>query len=233
MKKPILICFPFAGGNKYSYNHFAKEASSIELLTVEYPGRGSRFNEMLLSRIEDIVEDVYCQILPYINNTYAFYGHSMGAIVSYLLTKKLVSDGLPCPNHLFLTGKRAPSLNGSTFQQHRLPRKEFLEQLRKMGGSSEEVLNNEPFMQLYEPIFRSDLQALELYNYRFTEKLDIPITIMYGTEEGISLDDAKAWQLETSKAIEIIEFPGNHFFINNFAPEIMKYIAQIFLCRHL
>lgn len=222
-----LFCFPFAGGSKYSYHKYLRYTNDIvKIVPLEYPGRGARIDEDLLKNIEEIVEDVYSNIKNKINQPYAFYGHSMGAAIAYLLTKKIIDDDFSPPLHLFLTGRGGPSSNFSDPPKYLLPKKEFIRELMKMGGSPDEVLNSKEVMSFFEPIIRADFQALETYKYKETLPFDIPISVMIGREENIVLGDAQSWQKETSREVEIKLFPGNHFFINDYPFEIMQLILE-------
>jgi surfactin synthase thioesterase subunit len=93
MKRTLnLFCLPYAGGNKYSYREFkAKAPSFLNLVTLEYPGRGARMGEPLSTDISQIVNGLYDQIGNLLDKEeYAFYGHSMGGLVAYLLTLKVI-----------------------------------------------------------------------------------------------------------------------------------------------
>ncbi|KIO74897.1 hypothetical protein TH53_23730 [Pedobacter lusitanus] len=222
-----LFCFPFAGGSKYSYQEYLKYTNNcVKIISVEYPGRGTRIRESLLKDIEDIVEDVYSKIKDELSQPYAFYGHSMGSIIAYLLTKKIIENGDSLPVHLFLTGRGGPSAIFSDSPKYLLPENEFITELNKMGGSSDEVLNNKELMSFFEPIIRADFQALETYRYKETLPFDIPVSVMIGQEENIVFGDAQTWQKETTKEIDIKVFPGNHFFINDYPAEIMQIILE-------
>ena len=86
-----VIALPFAGGNKYSFNGIEKHVSKkINWITLELPGRGSRFKESLLDKIDHMVDDLLSQIMPHIQEgNYIIYGHSMGTLLGYELTKKI------------------------------------------------------------------------------------------------------------------------------------------------
>lgn len=224
-RSPRLICFPFAGGSKYSYNVFMEATSTLKISVVEYPGRGARFGSLLLSDVHAIADDAYNQIKHLLSPPYAFYGHSMGTLISYLVAQRIHTKNLSAPMHLFMTGRGGPSVTEGNTMKHALPRKELIETLKEIGGSTDEILNNESLMDLYEPILRADFKALETYTYQSAFPLNIPITVMYGRDEKISHADAEAWQRETIKPIKILTFPGNHFFINDAAAEIMQYVS--------
>ena len=95
-----------------------------------------------------------------------------------------------------------------------------------MGGISEEVLKESEIMDFFLPIIRADFQAVETYEYIQRENFDIPINIAIGTEEKVTPEDAKSWQIETSRPIELMQFHGNHFFIFDHTESIMKLITE-------
>lgn len=221
-----LFFLPFAGGSKYAYWNFGKHApASLQCCPVEIPGRGTRVREPLLTDINKVVEDIYRQLKSQLQEPYALYGHSMGAILCYLLTHKLRNAGDPLPEHLFLTGCEAPAVPVER-GYYKLPLDAFKNKLREMGGCPEDVLNSEELFGFYEPIIRADFKVVESFTHLPVEPLAIPVTVMIGTEERIAFEDAAKWQDETLSPVEVHHFPGNHFFIFNHEKEIMEIISK-------
>ena len=224
-----VICLPFAGGNKYSYRDFRLNSpSSINLIPLEYPGRGGRIREDLLSDTNDLVDDLYKLIVPIIENgDYAIYGHSLGGLLTYLLTKKIIANRLRPPIHLFVTGTTGPSsLSRSEKKRHLMPKKEFIQELRDLQGMPDEILASDELLEYYEPILRSDFKASESYLHESSEPLDIPITVITGLSENMTEEDIRLWQNETKQIIDFKRFPGNHFFIYNYTREIVQIITN-------
>jgi surfactin synthase thioesterase subunit len=222
-----LFCFPFAGGDKYAYNRYKGIVpGQINMIALELPGRGGRFAEALLTDLESMSEDLLKQVEPYVNKPFVFWGHSMGAILAYLVTRRLQARGLRLPDHLFLSGCRAPVLGPDPIIYHHLPKDRFLEELKKMGGSPEELLENADVMNLYEPIIRADFRAVETYEYTPGVPLSIPITTMIGRADRIKREEALAWRTETDKDIVLKEFSGGHFFIFEHEHLLMRVMAQ-------
>jgi len=222
-----LFCFPFAGGSRYSYNVYLKLArSGLNMIPVDYPGRGIRIRETPLTDLTLLVEDCFRRIKNDLNEPYALYGHSMGAIVSYLLVKKIIREGFVPPVNLFVSGRGGPSVVHPDLGRYKLPTREFRAFLSNMGGESDEVLNDEDLMSFFEPIHRADFEALETYCYEAGEPFDVPITVMIGEQERIPMDHAGAWQKETRAGVEIRTFPGRHFFILQHAGEIVRIFEQ-------
>lgn len=226
--KVNLICFPFAGGSAYSYTSYLKFApGNIKLSTVEPPGRGRRIDQPLLPDIHAIADDLYEVVKPMLNEPYAFYGHSMGTIVAYLITKRIVREGLPQPLHLFVSGRMGPSAKDNDPHIHHLPSNEFREKLKEFGGSPDEFLNDDNLMSFFEPILRADFRSNEMYEYEDdAQPFDIPVTVMVGKEEKINEEEAMTWQKETTRPIDIHWFDGAHFFILDHAQEVMAVISQ-------
>ena len=110
MEKVNLILLPFAGGNRYSYRSFEEiSPREIQMVTLEYPGRGTRIMEPPCLEMEQLVDDLMTKMAEMTLYPYAFFGHSMGAIVACLLTRKILERQLRPPLRLFLTGASAPS----------------------------------------------------------------------------------------------------------------------------
>ncbi|MEJ7738039.1 MAG: thioesterase domain-containing protein [Chitinophagaceae bacterium] len=229
MKAMNLFCLPFAGGNKYSYREYVEKASSyLNIIPLDYPGRGARTKEPLIENIDTLVEDVYKQISNKVGQTeYAIYGHSLGGLAAYLLTRKLIENNHKAPLHLFITGTTGPSaFSRCEKKRHLLPKKEFLEELKILDGIPDEILQNEELLDYFEPIIRSDFKVSETYLYEDYVPLNIPITIITGTEEDMEIADIRLWQKETTCVIDFRQLPGNHFFIIKQSGKIVEIISK-------
>lgn len=224
-----LFCLPYAGGNKYSYREFkAKAPSFLNLVTLEYPGRGGRINEPLATDITYIVNGLYEQIRTLVDKEdYAFYGHSMGGLVAYLLTQKIIENNHKAPLHLFITGTSGPAaISRGEKKRYLLEKKEFIQEIKDFGGMPDEVLENEELLQYFEPILRSDFEASETYSHPVYPVLKVPITVITGTDEELEAEDIKIWQNESIHNVDFRRLPGKHFFIFDYVQEIIQIIAK-------
>ncbi len=208
MKKKInLYCLPFAGGNKYSYREFVEKTPSfLNIITLEYPGRGARIKEPLLADINSLVDNLYTQISSDINDeiNYGIYGHSMGGLLCYLLTLKILENKKQVPTHIFITGTSGPSSPSRQEEKKRylLDRKEFIEEIKALDGMPEEILQNDELLYYFEPILRSDFKLSENYIYQPHEPLNIPFTVITGGEEDMEHEEIQSWQNETTHKVE-------------------------------
>jgi surfactin synthase thioesterase subunit len=214
--KITLYCLPFAGGHTLSYRDFqANVAENILIKPLELPGRSKRIREPLLTNLEAMADDVFQQVISDFNGQlYAIYGHSMGATLGYLLTKRLVNAGKPAPLHLFVSGRKAPSVVNDEPPKHQRPKQAFLNHINELGGLPPELLEDTEVMDFLEPILRADFQAIETYIYQPSSPFDIPISILHGlADKEVAYQDLLPWQQESRQPIAIKTFAGGHFFI--------------------
>src|SRR5690349_4894990 len=100
-----LFCFPYAGGAAAIFRDWgSKLPSSIDVFPVQLPGHGHRLSEPLFKRVEPLVESTAEALMPHLKGSFAFFGHSMGAILSFELAHLLRREHKPGPTHLFLSG---------------------------------------------------------------------------------------------------------------------------------
>lgn len=225
--KAIFI-FPFAGGSSYSMKGLADGFKDIDVFTLEAPGRGKRYKEKLLTNMNEIVDNFYLKIKEEVKNykEYYFFGHSMGSLVGYLLIHKLIANQVQPPSYLFVSGRGGPSMETNCKNHFLLPSVEFRNKLREFGGCPDEILNDNDLMDFFEPILRSDFEAVETFVYERKDTLNIPITGFYGSDEETTTADMNLWQVETNHTIDIFEIKGNHFFIYENWPTIIKTIRN-------
>jgi len=66
-----------------------------------------------------------------LDQPFAFFGHSLGAMVGFEMARRLRSQGRSLPIHLFRFGQRAPQLAYSGPIAYDLPEPMFIEELRR------------------------------------------------------------------------------------------------------
>lgn len=234
MKEIIrLYALPFAGGTETAYNSMKKYINdSIDFCQVELAGRGRRFGTPFYNSIKEAAEDVFAMIKDNIETSeYAFFGHSMGCLIALELCLKIESLGLQGPKHIFISGKRPPYiLKEDDKDLHILPDYEFVEEIRKFGGLSKEVLEFKPLLDLFLPVIRADLKIVETYQYNNDhKKIYSNITLLRGDKDNITEDDMLRWDDITLKKSKLFNFSGGHFFIYEHENSIMNIINETLL----
>jgi surfactin synthase thioesterase subunit len=233
MSKIKLFCFPYAGGSTQIYQPWANRLNSqIEIIPIELSGRGRRINESLYKDFDELVNDVFNQIQNDIIQTpYAFFGHSLGALIAFELVQKIVTDNLPPPKHVFYSGKSAPnSEQKRKFMFHLLDTQEFKQELIKLGGTPPELFKHKELEDLFLPVIKNDFKLSETYTFKVGRKLyDGEITVFLGKEDNWSAGGNDEWHNCSSGTCNIIYLEGGHFFIHNEAEAILKTINNVLL----
>jgi medium-chain acyl-[acyl-carrier-protein] hydrolase len=212
-----LFCFPFAGALPNYFRQFADRIpADIELWALQLPGRGARAREPLLHDMHAIITPLVRAISPYLDLPFAFFGHSMGAAVSFALARRLRDQGLPLPLHMIVSGCRPVHLERPLPCVHRMNLDELTEELRILGGTPEAVLQDDELLQFYAPTIRADFEVLESYVPGHIEPLPVAVSIWAGTHDPrVAVDTVTAWGELFSGERREIHFPGGHMFIDS------------------
>ncbi|HVU94507.1 MAG TPA: alpha/beta fold hydrolase [Puia sp.] len=225
---PLMIALPYAGGSAYAYKAFEPYiGESVRMICPELPGRASRLLEPFLLSANAMTEDLFDHCHSLFQKPYILFGHSMGALLGYLLAKKALQNGYPPPRHLLLTGRGAPSVPPRKAPRYPLPKKEFYATLKELGGIQDDMLNNTAYMSFFEPLLRADFQVVETYTHAASTLLPIPITLVTGEDEDILPEEIAAWQEESQYPIHRFSLPGNHFFLFDHPKEFGNIIHRI------
>ncbi len=104
-----LVSFPYAGAGAVVYYQWAAGLlPDIELICIQYPGRG-RLNKMApCTRIEEVVAECCATVSALSDKPFYFFGHSMGALVAFETVRTLRSSGKPLPQALIISACDAP-----------------------------------------------------------------------------------------------------------------------------
>lgn len=228
-----LFCFPYAGGSAAIYHHWPQLIHpKLVVCPAHLPGRGRRFSERPIEQVDCLINELLVAIIPYIDKPYAFFGHSMGALVAYELAHKISKAGFRQPEHLIVSGKQAPHLSRNKHNLHHLPEAAFKEELKQLNGTPQEVLDSVELMELMLPLLRADFKLVETYQYNHSTPLTMPITAFTGVDDvDIPVSDIIDWKVHTHNDFKYYELPGDHFFINKAGGEICEIINKIIKVR--
>ena len=223
-----LFCFPYAGAGASIFRRWTKLVpQNIELCALKLPGRESRFKEPLYCQLPPLINDLVAELSPYLDLPFIFFGHSVGALICFELTRQLRRQNLPLPLHLFVSGRRAPQLPRRYPPIHNLPQAEFIKELRHFNGTPESLLQNRELMEFFFPILRADLTIDETYTYTAEVPLDCSITAFGGwNDERASCEELSNWQQQTSHNFCLQMFPGDHFFINQERDAVFEAMSE-------
>lgn len=211
-----LFCLPYAGGNSQIYRSYSQSLpGEVEVCAVQLPGREKRFCEPALESVEAIVDGLASLQEAVFDLPFAIFGHSLGAISGFELTRRLRATLGRSPEHLWVSGHRAPHLPDPNPLVHDSPDDELIEELRRLNGTPQEIFDSPELLDLLMPLIRADFTAAETYSYREGTPLACPITAFGGArDELVTREELEPWREHTRGRFRLVMLPGDHFFIH-------------------
>jgi surfactin synthase thioesterase subunit len=225
-----LFFFPHAGGGASAFYQWSRVLpKEITGYAIQMPGRETRLREPLHREVPPLVASLAEELQPYFEAApFIFWGHSMGALLGFELTRHLQQQGLPAPQRLLVSGYNAPHIPYADPKIHHLPEADFIAALEKLNGTPETVLKDAELRELVLPIVRADFQLVETYTYRENEPLNCPITVLDGAADGKTNEaDLQEWQRLSTQALEMFSFPGDHFFLYDLQPKLISTVLYL------
>ncbi len=219
-----LFCFPHAGGAASAFLALARTlAPAVDVLAVQYPGRQDRRSEEPftdIGRLADALADEVRRTGP---APYAFFGHSMGAVLAYETARRLTD--MPGPVHLFLSGRAAPGPTPNPHDQLGSDA-EVLAAVRKLGGTTATVFDDPEILEMVMPTLRADYRALSSYTWTAGPALDVPFTVMVGDSDPVvTVDEASAWSRFTTARTDLRVYGGGHFYLDGSVAAVAGTVA--------
>jgi surfactin synthase thioesterase subunit len=210
-----LFCFPYAGGGASVFRAWSRVLSpEIDVCAVQLPGRETRLGESPYDRMHPLISMLVPCLSQYFGPPFAFFGHSMGALVAFELARELSRRRLATPVHLFVSACGAPHLQSSYADLYRLPNSRFVRALRLLNGTPPAVLEHPELLQLVLPVLRADFAVCGTYEYREDSALGCAITAYGGIDDpDVSRSALDLWRNHTTGRFETLMFPGDHFFL--------------------
>lgn len=223
-----LFCFPYAGGTNLIYKNWAAHLPpSIALCPLLLPGRASRLHEPAFTDVFSMVEAIAEAIRPDLGMPFAFFGHSMGGLIGLELARLLRRQDGAQPEHLFVSGCRAPQIPDPDPPTYNLPDAEFLAEVDRLNGTPKDVLEHPELMKLLVPLLRADFQVCQGYVSPPEPPLSCPITAFGGLQDSdIPRAHITAWSEATTGRFTHRMLPGDHFFLHAHEPLIVHAVAS-------
>ncbi|MFI5585706.1 thioesterase II family protein [Amycolatopsis sp. NPDC051758] len=222
-----LFCFPHAGASAAVYRSWTAAAGDdLVVLPVQPPGRAERGRERPHDNVEALVDDAFDGLADALTGDFAFFGHSLGALVAYLLTRRLAERGATLPRHLFVSGRAAPQLPDTRPPLRALPDDRLAAELHALGGLPD-VLRREPsLLAMFLPLMRADLAVNETYRHVPGERLPVPVTAFGGDRDPRAAEDELAAWLELGTDPAMFTYAGGHFYLEDRVPELLRVMRR-------
>lgn len=224
--KVRLFCFSYAGAGANAYRAWADAPfEGVELAAVQLPGRETRMREEPFASVAPLVAALGRELAPYLyGKPFVFFGHSMGALLGFELTRALRRQGKPMPRALFVSGRRGPDTTPEPDDclRHLLSDDDLIDEVRGMNGTADGVMQDRELLALLLPIFRADFSVCENWRHLHERPLDVPIHALGGADDpGVSRAHLEAWSRQTGGTYTLDMFEGGHFYINDAREQLL------------
>jgi surfactin synthase thioesterase subunit len=221
-----LICLPHAGGGAFLQRRWPDWLPpSIEVVSVELPGRGTRMREPPATDLRVAAASLEADLASLADLPLAIFGHSMGAILAFELALRRQRLG-QTPLAVFLAGCAAPERLAERPNIHALDDDAFLARLVRLEAIPAEVLADPDLRAMVLGILRADITMLEAYVGEKDAVLDCPVWVLGGREDdAATATDLLQWRDHARGGFEHADFPGGHFFVNSEAQALVDFLG--------
>ena len=194
---------------------------------MQLPGHENRYREAPFTRMADAL----AALLPILDGRgelpFAFFGHSLGALIAFELARLLRRRGHAEPVHLFVSARRAPQIPEPWSRISHLPTAEFLDAVRiRYDGIPEAILRAPDLLAITLPAMKADFEIIENYFYQNEDSFDYPISAFGGSwDSTVAPSELEAWRAQTRGRFRLRLFSGDHFFLHRCRAELIEAIS--------
>lgn len=228
-----LVAFPYAGGSATVYRGWPQRLVNagvpVQVLGLQLPGRGLRLAEapvadfgLLVSLLTEALRGV-CSGLPTV-----FFGHSLGALLAFETACALQRQGAAAPVMLVVSGRAAPDGDTPTVLRDCRHDDDFVDELRRLQGTPDEVLDDPELLALLIPTIRADFALLKSWRKTPGRVWEGgPLLAMGGRDDAhVPLQAVRAWRAQAGAGFEFRSYGGGHFFLHEQERELVADLAR-------
>ncbi|GGS25468.1 thioesterase [Streptomyces aureoverticillatus] len=246
-----LFVLHHAGGSHVPYRHWpALLPGQWDVRLLDAPGRGRLGHLPQLDHAGRLADFFLRRLHGELQAPYAFFGHSMGALVAYEMTLQLAARGQELPVWLGLSARGAPHPDhtnnnknnnknsdtdngtdngtGGGEQRHKLSDAALQTHLELLGGTPDEVFDNPDLWALYDPLIRGDLRLVETWRPQAgTPPLPVPLSVFAGSEDtSVPARQLAGWERHTERFLGLRVLDGGHFYFQDDPVPLLARIRQ-------
>lgn len=219
-EQPVLLhCFAHAGAGVSSFRGWPADlGTGVTPVPHLLPGRDARRREPRVTGREALLAELmdHFRAPP---GPYVLYGHSLGALVAYTLTRALHEAGLPGPALLAVGACPPPDTASELSDACRDSDERLLPLLDAVGALPEGAAPGDFWHRSVMPVLRDDLTLADRLRAAARAPvgggpLTVPVLAVAGEDDPVARPDQLAgWQRWTAGALVTRTLPGDHFFV--------------------
>jgi medium-chain acyl-[acyl-carrier-protein] hydrolase len=222
-----LFCFPYAGlGASVFRSWVGSLGPDVDVLPIQLPGRETRQAEAPFRRLDSLADHVADALSSCLDVPFAFFGHSMGALIAFEVSRRLGHVG--GLQRLFVSARRAPHLPDPLPPISQLPTPAFIDAVQiRYQGIPDAVVAEPELMDLLLPRLRADLEMLETYTCEPSQPLPCGVSVFGGLFDAtVTRPELDAWQGQSAAGAAVRMLPSGHLFLQDQRAAILAAIAS-------
>ena len=222
-----LLCLPYAGAGPSAFFPWRRfPFPDLFIVPLSLPGRERRLDEEPFGGIPEAADRLTAEVRALgAEGPVALYGHSMGAVLAYEITRRLEEQGSGTVAHLFVSGSESP-WDQRTQQATGLSDDDFVAQVESFAGFRHEAFKIPELRDMLLPTLRADVEMHEAYSPPVSGVTSVPVTSLRGTGDSlVSRQSVDGWSRTTTGSHVHHEVDGDHMFITT-APETLLEVVS-------
>ncbi|GAA3728914.1 alpha/beta fold hydrolase [Plantactinospora mayteni] len=209
-----VYAFPQAGGGCATFAGLADLlAPDLGFRGLNLPGRQARFAEPPRIALGPLIDDLATALARH--HRPILLGYCSGALLAFLVARRLRARGLAPPAALVVASYAAPHQAEPRTDLHRLPSADFWREILSYGGVRPEVAGQPDFREIFEVALRADHELFAGYEYTDEPPLAVPVTVIVGdADHTLPAAVVEGWRDHTTREFRTVAVPGGHWLLD-------------------
>jgi medium-chain acyl-[acyl-carrier-protein] hydrolase len=204
------------------------------VIGIQLPGRENRVRDPASGSLFDLLRDIVDNLAPALQDDvpFVFFGHSLGALIAFEVTRLFRANRLCGPAALIVSGRTPPHVPLVRPALHGLADNDLLREVIRLDGTPRELQSHPEMLKLILPVLRADLRLDETYAYSQGPPLDCPVLACGGQDDSEApLSTMREWEIHTCAKFVLKTFAGGHFFMHSnsalFNTELASFLRSV------
>ncbi|MCQ4084270.1 thioesterase domain-containing protein [Streptomyces sp. RB6PN25] len=220
-----LFCFHHAGAGALSFARWTQVfGPEVSVLPVRLPGREARLREPRIRDAALLMRELDEHLGPLLDEPYAFYGHSLGALIAYSYALHHLRRGGRAPQLLAAGACSAPHVGMPMLDGCGPSDDDIIGFLHHTGGMRGELAERPEWLRLTVGIIRDDLALARSLRAGPRLPLPCPVLAVAGRgDEVVPPESVGAWRDYADGGFRMAVIDGDHFFVRGSAlPKLLR-----------